>query len=65
MQGISQLSKDFRECMTPSGKSGQLSKSLAMTQSGKSGQVQEGLKIYINLPQVSSLPNLIGRNGVR
>ena len=28
-----------------------------MTQSGKSGQVQEGLKIYINLPQVSSLPN--------
>ena len=51
--------------MTQSGKSGQLSKSLAMTQSGKSGQVQEGLKIYINLPQVSSLPNLIGRNGVR
>ena len=44
MQGISQLSKDFRECMM---------------QSGKSGQVQEGLKIYINLPQVSSLPDLI------
>ena len=48
MQGISQLSKDFRECMTQSGKSGQLSKSLAMTQSGKSGQVQEGFEnIYI------------------
>ena len=30
-----------------------------MTQLGKSGQVQVGLKIYINLPQVSSLPNVI------
>ena len=49
-----QLSKSL--AMTQSGKSGQLSKSLAMTQLGKSGQVQEGLKIYINLPQVSSLP---------
>ena len=45
--------------MRKSGKTGKLSKRLAMTQLGKSGQVQEVVKICINLPQVSSLPNLI------